>query len=39
MRRSLAPDLQRRNLRTGLILGAVALTFALLFVLKIWQYG
>jgi hypothetical protein len=29
----------RKNLRTGLILGALALTFVLLFVLKTWHYG
>jgi hypothetical protein len=29
----------RKNLRTGLLLGAVALAFVLLFILKIWQYG
>jgi hypothetical protein len=32
-------DRARRNLRTGLILGAVALGFALLFVLRVWNYG
>ena len=30
---------ERRNLRTGLILGAVALAFVALFVLKMWHYG
>jgi hypothetical protein len=36
-RRSL--DLERKNLRTGLILGAVALAFVVLFVLRVWHYG
>jgi hypothetical protein len=30
---------ERKNLRTGLILGAVALGFAVLFVLRVWHYG
>ena len=32
-------DRDRRNLRTGLILGAVALAFALGFFFRVWHYG
>ena len=37
MRRSL--DIERKNLRTGLILGAVAFGFVVLFILRVWHYG
>jgi hypothetical protein len=37
--RSLNLERERKNLRTGLILGAVALGFAVLFVLRVWHYG
>jgi hypothetical protein len=30
---------ERKNLRTGLILGAIAAAFVIAFVLKIWHYG
>jgi hypothetical protein len=36
-RRSL--DIERKNLRTGLLLGAVALSFVVLFILRVWHYG
>jgi hypothetical protein len=38
-RQSLELERSRKNLRTGLILGAVALSFAILFVLKTWHYA
>ena len=38
-RRSFDLERERKNLRTGLILGAVALGFAVLFILRVWHYG
>lgn len=38
-RPALDPERSRKNLRTGLILGALALSFVVAFVLKTWHYA